>query len=231
MRFLENCSADERVELTLCPCPEDMAAAATVGDRHYEYAYAVSAIMDFGLVGQQLLDIGSSGSFLPGIMAALGCRVTCYDVRDWPMMWPNLRTVKGDLLAAGQELLPCESIDCISCISTIEHLGLGRYGDSVDVDGDLVGMNRLVEVLKPGGLIILTLPFGRAEIAYPAHRIYDRARFDRLIAGMEVVDQRFYGPIERPGIFRPCSEEETARIERAYGYAVGCCVLRKPGGQ
>ena len=228
MPFVRSFSSGEDAKLTVWPCPEDMSGPAAAGDRHHEYAYTVDAIVRFGLIGKELLDLGSSGSFLPGIMAALGCRVTCYDVRVWPMKWPNLIVKTGDLLAVDQGSFPMASFDAISCISTIEHLGLGRYGDAVEVDGDLAGMHRLKEVLKPGGLMILTVPFGRAEVAYPAHRIYDRARFNRLIDGMEVLDQRFYGPVERPGVFQPCSEEETAEITADNGYAVKCCVLCKP---
>lgn len=224
---MKDYSSEGDATLTLLPSPEDSIRRAVVGDRHYEYAYTVDAIVRFELIGKELLDIGSSGSLLPGIMAALGCRVTCYDVREWPMMWSNLIVKTGDLLTAEQDSLPEAGFDCICCISTIEHLGLGRYGDAADVDGDLVGMRRLGTLLKPGGLMILTVPYGRAEVAYPAHRIYDRARFNMLVNRMEVLDQRFYGPVERPGVFQPCSEEEASGIPAASGYSVKCCVLQK----
>ena len=46
-------------------------------------------------------------------------------------------------------------------------------------------MQRIIEFLKPGGILILTVPYGRAEVAYPAHRIYDRGRLERVTKGLE----------------------------------------------
>lgn len=224
-------SAGTDAALSILPCPMDSSREGAVGDRHYEYAYTVDAIRRYSIPGKALLDVGSSGSFLPGILAALGCNVTCIDARDWKMSWPGLEVKVHDLLSTNEGTLPASSFDCISCISTVEHLGLGRYCDSTDVDGDIKGVAKLRELLKPGGVIILTLPYGRAEVAYPAHRIYDRGRFESLARGMEVLDEAHFGPVEKPGLFRPCTVEEAESITPENGYAVKCCVLRENAGE
>ncbi|MBT9151525.1 MAG: hypothetical protein DDT40_01721 [candidate division WS2 bacterium] len=148
----------------------------------------------------------------------------CVDVRKWPIMWPNVEFIKGDLL---QSNISFDSFDVITCISTIEHFGLGRYGDKEDVDGDMKGMELLKRYLKPNGLMILTVPFGRPAIAFPAHRIYDKSRFSRLISGFKILDKEFFGPIERCDVYRPCSEKETYPVDTRGGYAIICALLEK----
>ncbi|MFC1937100.1 DUF268 domain-containing protein, partial [Chloroflexota bacterium] len=111
--------------------------------------------------------------------------------------------------------------------STIEHFGLGRYGDKEDVDGDIKGMNTLRKYLKPRGLMVLTVPFGRATVAFPAHRVYNESRFSRLTSGFRILDKKFFGPIDRPNVFRPCSEEEAYSVDTEGSPAVVYCLLEK----
>jgi hypothetical protein len=55
---------------------------------------------------------------------------------------------------------------------TIEHIGLGRYGDEIDPQGDIKSINELKRVLKPGGDLLFVTPVGRSRIEFNAHRIY-----------------------------------------------------------
>lgn len=211
-------------KLTIWPCGGDRADVIPVGDRHYEYAFTVEKFREYDIRNKDVLDVGSSGSVLPTILAALVNRVVCVDVREWPVMWPNLEFVKSDLLESD---ISFGSFDVITCISTIEHFGLGRYGDKEDVDGDIKGMKLLKRCLKPNGLMILTVPFGRPAIAFPAHRIYDKSRFSRLISGFKILDKKFFGPIDRSDVYRPCSEKETYSVDTQGGYAIICTLLQK----
>jgi hypothetical protein len=48
--------------------------------------------------------------------------------------------------------------DSISCLHTIEHFGLGRYGDKIDPDSYKKGFNNLIKMLKPNGLLYISFP-------------------------------------------------------------------------
>jgi hypothetical protein len=48
--------------------------------------------------------------------------------------------------------------DSISCLHTIEHFGLGRYGDPIDPDGYKKGFNNLIKMLKSKGLLYISFP-------------------------------------------------------------------------
>ena len=62
---------------------------------------------------------------------------------------------------------------------TIEHIGLGRYGDPIDYDGDLKAIKELKRVIKIGGSIIIVVPVGKPKIIFNAHRIYS---YDQIIS-------------------------------------------------
>jgi hypothetical protein len=55
---------------------------------------------------------------------------------------------------------------------TVEHIGLGRYGDELDADGDIKAINELKRVLQPGGDLLFVTQVGKPVIQFNAHRIY-----------------------------------------------------------
>jgi len=54
----------------------------------------------------------------------------------------------------------------------VEHVGLGRYGDPLDPEGDLKAMAELRRVLEPGGNLLFVVPVGQPRVMFNAHRIY-----------------------------------------------------------
>lgn len=62
--------------------------------------------------------------------------------------------------------------DSISCLHALEHFGLGRYGDPINFDGYLVGLNNFHQMLKKGGMLYLSVPIGPQRIQFNAHRIF-----------------------------------------------------------
>ena len=61
---------------------------------------------------------------------------------------------------------------------TIEHIGLGRYGDPLDVQGDRRALAELQRVVAPGGSLLVVVPIGEPRIQFNAHRIYDPAMIE-----------------------------------------------------
>lgn len=73
------------------------------------------------------------------------------------------------------EQLPAEwieSTDSLSCLHTIEHFGLGRYGDAVDPCGHLKGLDQLKQMVEPGGRLYLSTPIGPQRVEFNAHRVF-----------------------------------------------------------
>lgn len=71
--------------------------------------------------------------------------------------------------------------DCIISYSSIEHSGLGRYGDILDPEGDFKTMNDIYNNLTDDGLLFLGVPIGQDALVWNAHRIYGKERFQLLI--------------------------------------------------
>lgn len=70
--------------------------------------------------------------------------------------------------------------------NSIEHSGLGRYGDPLDPDGDIKTMGQIHRSLKPYSLLFLGIPVGRDALTWNAHRVYGPRRlgllFDQLVS-------------------------------------------------
>jgi hypothetical protein len=77
-----------------------------------------------------------------------------------------------------------EQFDFSASYSSIEHSGLGRYGDPLSPYGDLEALQQIHCMLKPGGVLILGLPCTNdillSYIAFNAHRIYGKKRLELL---------------------------------------------------
>ncbi|RYD37256.1 MAG: DUF268 domain-containing protein, partial [Verrucomicrobiaceae bacterium] len=98
-------------------------------------------------------------------------KVEVLDIRPQPHVIPNIVFRQLDLM----EELPPEWTGCtdsLSCLHTIEHFGLGRYGDKIDPSGHLKGLEQLKRMVEPGGLFYLSTPIGPQRIEFNAHRIF-----------------------------------------------------------
>jgi SAM-dependent methyltransferase len=106
-----------------------------------------------------------------------------YDYRPAHLLLDNLQTKSGDLLA-----MPFKdnSINSLSCLHTIEHVGLGRYGDKLDSEGDLKAIRELKRVLAPGGNLLIALPMGKPRVIFNAHRVYSYAQILEYFSGLKL---------------------------------------------
>lgn len=62
--------------------------------------------------------------------------------------------------------------DSLSCLHAIEHFGMGRYTDPIDVEGTNKGIANLVDLVSPGGRLYISFPIGQDEVHFNAHRIH-----------------------------------------------------------
>ncbi|MBI3180817.1 MAG: DUF268 domain-containing protein [Myxococcales bacterium] len=203
------------------------------GDRDVEWSY-VSARMPEG--PGEALEVGAGGSPLSLVAALKGFQVTAIDLWAAPRPYElsALEDVEGDLLTLP---LPEGRFDLVINCSAIEHVGLsGRYGVAVErPEGDLEAMARLRSLLRPGGLMVMTIPVGVDAVFRPFCRVYGEARLPRLLEGYEAREERYFvkrkanrwqaAPRALALSFpaRVCSEDP-----RENAYALGCFVLAKP---
>ena len=90
----------------------------------------------------------------------------------------------------GMEVFYKESqnkFDMVFSISSLDHDGLGRYGDPLNPNGDLEAMDKIRSILKPGGLLLLSVPVGPDVVIFNLHRRYGPLRLPMLFKGWDVV--------------------------------------------
>jgi hypothetical protein len=153
----------------------------TFFDSHYVYHPAWAARIVSQLQPSVHVDISSTLNFCAIVSAFVP--VEFYDYRPAILNLENLNCKRGDLMKLPFE---DESIKSISCMHVVEHLGLGRYGDPLDPDGDLKAIAELKRVLAKGGSLLFVTPTGKPKIRYNAHRIYSYDQIVSYFAGLHV---------------------------------------------
>lgn len=127
-------------------------------------------------------DIGSTyqmSGYLAGITKA-----HFLDIRPVKADIDNLELLEGNI-----ENLPFEdnSLDSVSCLHVIEHIGLGRYGDKLNINGSEIACKELSRVVKPNGYLYLSTPIGRERICFNAHRVFNPKTILRYCKDLELV--------------------------------------------
>lgn len=186
----------------------------SVNERIVEVPFALRAISPLA-AGAKVLDFGSSENSLALSLASLGYEVTALDVRRYPFDHPQLTVVACPI---GEWQAEPGSFDAALCVSTVEHVGLGWYGDPKMGDGDREALDVIADALRPGGLLVLTVPYG--EPGQDAlQRRYDRVNLDALLEGWELLERQI---VERTDgtTWLPVDESRT--------HAVALVVSRKP---
>jgi hypothetical protein len=147
---------------------DNEATVQTNFDRHYIYHPAWAARIIALTRPAVHVDISSTLHFCNVLSAFVP--VKFYDYRPADLILSDLTCDAADLTA-----LPFDdrSIHSLSCMHTVEHIGLGRYGDPVDYNGDLKAMKELSRVLAIGGSLLFVVPVGHASVIhFNGHRIY-----------------------------------------------------------
>jgi 2-polyprenyl-3-methyl-5-hydroxy-6-metoxy-1,4-benzoquinol methylase len=120
----------------------------------------------------KVMDIGSASSLLPLRLARLGYRVTALDIRPYPFDHRNLTFIQANITDSGFRS-DVEFQDVVVCVSTLEHIGIGYYGDKMALEGDKLALEAMHEIIKPGGGLLLTVPFAGQFRRDDYQRIYD----------------------------------------------------------
>ena len=193
--------------------------AETEFDRHYIYHPAWAARILAKTRPEKHVDISSTLSFCSIVSAFIPTEF--YDFRPAPLVLDGLKCGAADLTE-----LPfaSNSIASLSCMHVLEHIGLGRYGDPLDANGDLTAMRELIRVLAPGGDLLVAVPMGRERVQFNAHRIYDYHRLISYFDGLTLQEFALIpdGPVA-DGLLAA-----DASLAAAQEYGCGCFWFKKP---
>ena len=199
--------------LEIYPCLFEK-TSFTSFDTHYVYHTAWAARKVQEIISDSHVDISSS-LYFSSIVSAFK-PVKFYDFRPAKLNLSNLVSQSANLLH-----LPFKdnSVDSLSCMHTVEHVGLGRYGDAIDPDGDIHAAKELARVVSVGGSLLFVVPVGKPKIQYNAHRIYSYQMVMDLFPGLTLKEFSLIpdDALEK-GIMYNATEEQSDTQE----YGCGC---------
>ncbi len=145
-------------------------------DAHYVYHTAWAARVLASTKPQKHIDV-SSYTFFSTICSAF-LPIEFYDYRPANIRLSNLTSGAADLCRLNWA---DRSVESISCMHTIEHIGLGRYGDPMDADGDRRALAELQRVVAVSGSLLVVVPIGKPRVQFNAHRIYDPQMIEQAL--------------------------------------------------
>ena len=173
-----------------------------------------------------ILDVGCWSSLLPEVIGKRGHKVYGVDVQDYGKP-RGFSFIKADIINSD---LPFEkfTFDYIVCVSSLEHIGLGYYGDVRRVNGDRLSLERMHLLSKDTGKLLITIPFGGNYTEDGFQRIHSKNSIKKLIHGLfEIEKEQYWIPLgKRKWI--PGSEEAAKKVYHVYPESNnGCFVLKK----
>jgi hypothetical protein len=131
--------------------------------------------------GKTIAVVGSQTPWLEAILINNGAlSVTTIEYNVPKSEHPSIKTDSFEAFSTGEKMY-----DLIVSFSSIEHSGLGRYGDILDPDGDLKTMRTLRNHLLREGLLLWGAPVGRDVLVWNAHRIYGKKRIALVFQGFK----------------------------------------------
>ena len=168
------------------------------------------------------------GSRIDGFVAhvAIFREIEIFDIRNMESSVENVAFKQADLIAGDFGLE--NYTDSISSLHAIEHFGLGRYGDLIDVNGHIKAIENIYKCLKPGGVFYFSVPIGPQRIEFNAHRVFSVSYLLNLFRGKyDLVSFSFVNDAGDLILNQPTDKPE--EVSGNFGCVHGCGIfeLRK----
>jgi len=165
----------------------------------------------WGLRGRNVIIVGSLVPWYEAIcLAEDAASCTTVDHNRVAFEHPHLQHLTIQDWNAMEEPRPLW--DMAVSISSVEHAGLGRYGDPIDPDGDLRAMDMIRAMVKPGGYLLLAVPVGADVIKWCVHYMPHHHR---------VSDYWWWCPLH--SCSDCCAPHTGTRIASTGGFGCQCC--------
>ena len=155
---------------TLFPCIHDKYDESGQAKGHYFHQDLLVANLIFKNNPLHHYDVGSRIDGFVSHVASFR-KVKVIDIRLLKSTSENIEYIQADLMSKLPNSL-IESTESLSCLHTIEHFGLGRYGDPINLHGHILGFENLLNMLRPNGKLYFSTPIGKQRIEFNAHRIF-----------------------------------------------------------
>lgn len=204
----------------LFPCLDDRFANAGDFQKHYFLQDIYAARKIFLNNPLKHVDIGSR---IDGFVAHVASfrKIEIFDIRKLNYHFPNISFTQADLMSNNFNII--DYCDSLSCLHVLEHFGLGRYGDPVDINGHIKGFNNIHKILKQGGKFYFSTPIGRQRIEFDAHRVFSLSYLLKLIEPKYKINSFAY--IDDADVLHQNIELEKENISSNFNCNFGCAIF------
>ncbi len=164
------------------------------------------------------------GSRIDGFVAHVAAfrPIEVIDIRPLSNEVPNMKFLQADLMVPIKDDL-VEYCDSLSCLHAIEHFGLGRYGDPVNYDGYILGLDNLYCMLKKGGKLYFSVPIGPQRIEFDAHRVFSLSYLLELFCNKYHIDH--FSFVDDRGDLHECAQITKENEQNNFGCIYGCGIF------
>jgi hypothetical protein len=185
-------------------------------DSHYFYQNVWMFRRIIASPATEHFDVGSGLDFV-SLLSTIK-KVNFIDIRPIITDLPNFTCIKGSIL----ELPFAEkSLDSLSCLHVVEHIGLGRYGDPVNPFGTIEALKELQRVLSQTGTLFFATPVGKPRVCFNAHRVHDP---HQIIGYFDQLKLAEFAYIDDAGKLHENASPDDARDQN---YACGLFIFRR----
>ncbi len=139
--------------------------------------------------GGHVLVIGTQEPWLEVVLLELGASfVTTLEYTPIKTDHPQLNVITPDTMRVMfKDDLDSHRFDAVVSHSSLEHSGLGRYGDSLNPWADLITMARAWCLTKPGGRALIGVPTGFDGVMFNSNKIYGPLQYSHLFANWDQI--------------------------------------------
>lgn len=169
------------------PCLQERSTESGSAKGHYFHQDLLIARRVYLNYPSTHVDVGSR---IDGFVAHVASfrLIKVLDIRPQSNTIPNIMFMQADLMRPIEEKM-MDCCDSLSCLHALEHFGLGRYGDPVNYDGYILGLDNLWKILKKGGEFYFSVPIGPQRIEFNAHRVFSVSFLLECFSGKYNIDQ------------------------------------------
>ena len=206
-------------EFRLLPILSDKGMAGGVAKGHYFHPDLWAARLIYRASPVRHIDVGSRiDGFISHLLVFRSVEVV--DIRYLETGVQGLNFIQADMMSSSHGIKPADSV---SCLHTLEHFGLGRYGDDLNLKGWELGLESLCSLVKPGGYLYLSVPIGsRQIIEMNAQRIFFSETIPNMLKQVGFQLQS-YSVVEDNGEF-----SENIELQSYTGnFGCGCYVFKR----
>lgn len=163
-----------------CPMLGERFTESGTMSGHYFHQDLLVAKKIFQRNPKRHVDIGSrTDGFVSHV--AVFRQIEIMDIRHNVSNVPNIIFTQADVMQLPNNLH--DYCDSISALHSIEHFGLGRYGDPIDYFGHIKAIENIHKIMKTGGIFYFSVPIGKQRIEFNALRVFSISYLLKLFDG------------------------------------------------